>query len=206
MNPVALLIAQIGDELLAAGILIASDGQSLGSVGAEPALGHLHPLRAEGEVVVALMELGGILEVNFEEGPAFAIIRKVHNPPRIPGRPITPSKATRGESLRHRPAVEVVGVVVAEPGGRLIRLIASNLGVVCLRVPLGDRADAAAESLLAGDIHVRVGQQLELRACVLEEGVPGETRQSIVVSGVEAIRFVRAAPEALEDIGKESNV
>jgi len=41
---------------------------------------------------------------------------------------------------------------------------------------------------------------------VLEEGVPGETRQSVVVSRVEPVRILRAAPEALEDIGKESNV
>ena len=99
VDPVALLITQIGDQLLTARILITSDGQSLGSVGAKPALGHLHPLRAEGEVVVALVELGRILEIHFEEGPALAIICKVQNSPRIPGRTIAPSKATRGESL-----------------------------------------------------------------------------------------------------------
>ena len=142
VDPVLGLVAEVRHELLAGDVLLFSEEAAL--VGAEPLPGHLHALGAKRIVVVRLVELVRVVEVDAEESPLFRIIRELGESLRRPCGGLPPSEASHGQALAHGPAVEVGGVVVAQPRLRLAEVVAGDPRVVRLGVAPADGADTAA--------------------------------------------------------------
>ena len=132
MDPVAGFIPQIRNELLALGVMLT--GQSL-RVGAEPRARNGHSLRAQRVVVVAVVELGGVFEVDLEEGAAVGIVGESPHPTGIPRASITPDKAPRRQFLRHSPPIQIIGIVVTQPCRGFARIVSTNPRVVRACVP-----------------------------------------------------------------------
>ena len=80
---------------------------------------------------------------------------------------IDPLEVVCWKPLRHGPAIQVVGIVVLDLCLWFVWIEVLHLRVVGLGEELAVPTVATTETLLNEEVHVDVGEQLELHPCVL---------------------------------------
>ena len=194
MEHVVVLIAEVRDQIFDFGRPWAAIELAV-LVVRHPFLLDHHALWSEKIRVVAIVELLGVIEVNLKDEAFGAVCRLVCNGVRQSFTVLYPLEATRGEGLRHRPPVEVIGVQVLDVGGGLPGVVLRNQGVIGPGKPEGCHRDASVHPLLYEEVLVVISQQLEFRSCLLEKDVSREPGACVVVGGVQPVLLHAGFPE-----------